>query len=166
MVETSGAGFATDEKQIEKWKVKRLIRTLDEAKGNGTSFVSLFIPPKESVMKINQMLGNEFAGAENIKSRQTRQSVQTAITSTKERLKLYKNTPENGLYIFCGVILMEDGKTEKKIMYDASPFRPINIFKYACQNSFHTDPLHSLLEDDEKFGFIIMDGMGTLFGTL
>lgn len=61
---------------------------------------------------------------------------------------------------------MEDGKTEKKIMYDASPFRAINLFTYKCQNTFHTEPLHSLLEDDEKFGFIIMDGNGTLFGTL
>jgi hypothetical protein len=31
MVETSN--FATDEKQIEKWKVKRLIKSLDEASG-------------------------------------------------------------------------------------------------------------------------------------
>lgn len=92
--------------------------------------------------------------------------MQTAITSTKEKLKLYKNTPENGLYIFCGVILMEDGKTEKKIIYNNEPFRPINLFTYKCQNTFHTEPLHSLLEDDEKFGFIIMDGNGTLFGTL
>jgi len=61
---------------------------------------------------------------------------------------------------------MEDGKTEKKIMYDASPFRAINLFTYKCQNTFHTEPLHTLLEDDEKFGFIIMDGNGTLFGTL
>ena len=36
MVDTAAQqkeGFATDEKQIEKWKVKRLIRHLDEAKG-------------------------------------------------------------------------------------------------------------------------------------
>lgn len=62
--------------------------------------------------------------------------------------------------------MMEDGKSEKKIMIDIEPFKPINIFQYKCQNSFHTDPLHSLLEDDEKFGFIIMDGNGVLFGTL
>jgi peptide chain release factor subunit 1 len=52
--------------------------------------------------------------------------VLAAITSTKERLKLYKSTPTNGLVIFCGVILMDDGKTEKKIMYDFEPFKPIN----------------------------------------
>ena len=61
---------------------------------------------------------------------------------------------------------MDDGKTEKKIMFDKSTFRPINHFAYKCQPSFYTDPLHDLLEDDDKFGFIIMDGNGTLFGTL
>jgi len=51
---------------------------------NGTSFVSLYIPAKEKLEKINQMLTQELAGAESIKSRQTRQSVIQAITSTKE----------------------------------------------------------------------------------
>ena len=51
---------------------------------NGTSFVSLYIPPKETITKVSQMLGQELAGADNIKSRQTRQSVQSAITSCKE----------------------------------------------------------------------------------
>jgi len=37
---------------------------------------------------------------------------------------------------------------------------------YLCDNKFHTEALQELLESDEKFGFIIMDGNGTLFGTL
>lgn len=71
-------------------------------------------------------LVQELSQANNIKSRQTKQSVITAITSTSAKLKLYKDTPKNGLVIFCGVILMDDGKTEKKINYDFQPFRPIN----------------------------------------
>ncbi len=35
-----------------------------------------------------------------------------------------------------------------------------------CDNKFHTEALNELLESDDKFGFIIMDGNGTLFGTL
>ncbi|KAL8509502.1 hypothetical protein ACS0TY_016643 [Phlomoides rotata] len=31
---------------------------------------------------------------------------------------------------------------------------------------FHTEPLNELLESDDSFGFIVMDGNGTLFGTL
>ncbi len=61
---------------------------------------------------------------------------------------------------------MEDGKTEKKIKIDLTPFRPINVFAYKCQNSFYTEPLLSLLEDDDKFGFIIIDGNGVLYATL
>lgn len=81
-------------------------------------------------------------------------------------LKLYKQTPTNGLVIYCGIIMMEDGKTEKKVTFDFEPFVPINQSLYFCDNSFHTDPLRVLLEDDEKFGFVVVDGNGALFGTL
>lgn len=156
----------TDEIHIEQWKIKRLIKKLQSARGNGTSFVSLYIPAGDPLNKHMQLLTQELSGAENIKSRQTRQSVITAITSAREKLKLYKNIPTNGLVIFCGVILKEDGHTEKKIKHAFEPFRPINVFCYRCQNSFETEPLLSLLEDDDKFGFIIIDGNGVLFATL
>ena len=61
---------------------------------------------------------------------------------------------------------MEDGKTEKKVTYDFEPFRPQNVFTYKCQNRFYTEPLEALLEDDEKFGFIIIDGNGVTYATL
>jgi peptide chain release factor subunit 1 len=93
-------------------------------------------------------------------------SVQDAITSTREKLKLYKVTPTNGLIIFCGIILMEDNKTEKKITLDIEPFKPAQNFVYRCENKFHSNCLQYLLEDDEKFGFIIVDGGGALFATL
>jgi len=59
---------------------------------------------------------------------------------------------------------MEDGKTEKKVTYDFEPFKPINQSNYSCQNKFDTAPLGVLLEDDQKFGFIVVDGNGALFG--
>lgn len=49
---------------------------------------------------------------------------------------------------------------------DFEPFKPINASLYLCDNKFHTEALNELLESDDKFGFIIMDGNGTLFGTL
>ena len=51
---------------------------------NGTSFVSLYIPAKDQLNKVMGHLNQELAGAENIKSRQTRQSVISAITSVRE----------------------------------------------------------------------------------
>jgi len=37
---------------------------------------------------------------------------------------------------------------------------------YLCDNKFHVEALKELLTSDDKFGFIVMDGNGTLFGTL
>jgi len=81
-------------------------------------------------------------------------------------LKLYKNTPNNGLILFVGVIMLEDGKSEKKLVIDMEPFIPQVQFVYKCQNRFHTEPLEAFLKDDERFGFIIVDGNGVLYATL
>merc|ERR1712050_432120 len=37
---------------------------------------------------------------------------------------------------------------------------------YLCDNKFHTEGLAKLLESDDKFGFIVMDGNGSLYGTV
>ncbi|VDI73794.1 peptide chain release factor subunit 1 [Mytilus galloprovincialis] len=73
--------------------------------------------------------------------------------------------PTNGLVIYCGTIVTDEGK-EKKVNIDFEPFRPINTSLYLCDNKFHTEALTALLADDNKFGFIVMDGNGALFGTL
>lgn len=108
----------------------------------------------------------EHSAASSIKSRITRQSVQSAITSTQQKLKLYKNIPTNGLILFCGEIEAEEGKGAKKITIDLEPFKPITATAYKCQPRFHTEPLEALLEDDERFGFVIIDGNGILLATL
>merc|ERR1711981_1287306 len=153
------------EKNIEQYKIRRLIKSLEAARGNGTSMISLILPPKDDVARANKMLGDEFGTAQNIKSRVNRLSVLSAIKSTQERLKLYHRVPPNGLVVYCGTIITEDNK-EKKVTIDFEPFKPINTSLYLCDNKFHTEALQALLQSDDKFGFIIMDGNGTLFGTL
>jgi peptide subunit release factor 1 (eRF1) len=71
----TAAEFYSDEKHIEMWKIKRLIKKLINTKGNGASFVSLYMPPKDNLNKINQKLTEEHSAAASIKSRVTRQSV-------------------------------------------------------------------------------------------
>jgi len=153
------------EKNIEIWKVKKLIKRLEAARGNGTSMISLIIPPKDQISRAAKMLQEEYGTASNIKSRVNRLSVLSAITSTQQRLKLYSKVPPNGLVVYCGEIITQEGK-ERKINIDFEPFKPINTSLYLCDNKFHTEALSELLESDQKFGFIIMDGSGTLFGTL
>ncbi|XP_028780144.1 eukaryotic peptide chain release factor subunit 1-3 isoform X2 [Neltuma alba] len=153
------------DKNIEIWKIKKLIKALEAARGNGTSMISLIMPPRDQISRVTKMLGDEFGTASNIKSRVNRQSVLGAITSAQQRLKLYNKVPPNGLVLYTGTVVTEDGK-EKKVTIDFEPFRPINASLYLCDNKFHTEALNELLESDDKFGFIVMDGNGTLFGTL
>ncbi|GLT51193.1 hypothetical protein SLA2020_490920 [Shorea laevis] len=154
-----------NDKNIEIWKIKKLIKALEAARGNGTSMIYLIIPPQDQISRVTKVLGDEFGTASNIKSRVSRQSVLGAITSAQQRLKLYGKVPPNGLVLYTGTSITENGK-EKKITIDFEPFRPINASLYLCDNKFHTEALNELLESDEKFGLIVMDGNGSLLGTL
>ncbi|KAL7613836.1 hypothetical protein Lser_V15G05123 [Lactuca serriola] len=151
--------------KVEIWKIKKLIKALEAARGNGTSMISLIMPPCDQISRVTKMLGDEFGTASNIKSRVNRQSVLGAITSAQQRLKLYNKIPPNGLVLYTGTIVTSDEK-EKKVTFDFEPFKPINSSLYLCDNKFHTEALKQLLESDDKFGFIIIDGNGTLFGTV
>mmetsp|Transcript_12188 Transcript_12188/g.20832 ORF Transcript_12188/g.20832 Transcript_12188/m.20832 type:complete len:426 (+) Transcript_12188:21-1298(+) len=154
-----------EDSSIEQWKIKRLIKSLEAARGNGTSMISLIIPPKDQISRVSKMLGDEYGTASNIKSRVNRLSVLGAITSTQQKLKLYSKVPPNGLVVYCGSIITDEGK-EKKVNIDFEPFKPINTSLYLCDNKFHTEAMSELLESDSKFGFVVMDGNGTLLGTL
>ena len=97
-------------RQVEMFKVKKLIKNLTAARGAGTSMISLVIPPKDVVSRVVKMLADEYGTASNIKSRVNRLSVLGAITSTQQRLKLYANIPPNGLVCYCGTIVTDEGK--------------------------------------------------------
>ncbi|KAK7822394.1 eukaryotic peptide chain release factor subunit 1-1 [Quercus suber] len=161
---TMADGLEAD-KYIEIWKFKKLIKDLEAARGNGTSMISLIMPPRDQIYRVTKMLGDEFSTALNIKSRVNKQSVLGAIKSAQQKLKLYNEVPPNGLVLYTRMIVTEDAK-EKKVTIDFEPFRPINASLYLCDYKFHTEVLNELLESDDKFGFIVMDGNGTLIGTL
>merc|ERR1712070_930585 len=57
---------------IEIWKIKKLIKSLEAARGNGTSMISLILPPKDQISRAAKMLADEFGTASNIKSRVNR----------------------------------------------------------------------------------------------
>jgi peptide chain release factor subunit 1 len=114
---------------------------------------------------MTKKLTEELGTASCIKSRENRHSVTSALTSILARLKLYKNVPPNGLAIFSGEVFDEELNREKKILIDLEPLKPVTVSVYLCDNRFHTDILAKTLNIGERrFGFIIVDGKGTLFG--
>ncbi len=150
---------------VELWKMKKIIKMLSNARGNGTSMISLIMPPDKSLPMVNSMLTTEYGTATNIKSRVNRLSVLAAISSAQHKLKTFKTIPKNGVAIYCGIMMMDDGK-EKKVSFAIEPFKPLTRFTYLCDSKFHTEALEESIISDEKYGFIVMDGHGALYGSL
>ncbi|CAH2052394.1 unnamed protein product, partial [Iphiclides podalirius] len=89
---------------VKIWKIKKLIKSLEMVRGNGTSMISLIIPPKDQISRISKMLAGEFGTTSNIKSTDVvapstdnllRLSVLGAIASVHHRLKLYTKGRNN-----------------------------------------------------------------------
>lgn len=80
-----------------------------------------------------------------------------AIESAIQRLKLFKDSGENGLVIFSGAIPQNGEGTEKIEVYHIHPPEPINFFLYRCDSKFYLEPLKELLKERETYGVIAMD---------
>ena len=87
---------------VKKYKITKMLNDLSKISGHGTELVTVYIPPRRPIYDIISQLRNEAGTATNIKSDLTRTHVQDALSKTMEQLKLYKETPDNGLVIFCG----------------------------------------------------------------
>lgn len=153
-----------DDQNIKMWQTKKLIKHLESLRGSGTSMISIIIQPDEQLPRICKMLTEEYGTASNIKNRVNRQSVLDAITKSQVHLKGLKTVPPNGLVLYCGTVQTDKGDKEMKVVFE--PPKKINTSLYMCDSHFHTEDLAYLFESDDKFGFIIMDGNGALFGTL
>ena len=51
-------GQETD-KNIEIWKIKKLIKALEHARGNGTGMISRIMPPRDQISRVAKRLGDE-----------------------------------------------------------------------------------------------------------
>lgn len=152
---------------LEQFKLRRLIKKLESINGDGTSLITLVIPAKKRVSDFSQMITDEIGKADNIKDRVNRQSVQMALTSVKEKLRNYMNkTLANGLVVYCGNGTMVGHKDAKKYMIAFEPYKEVNTKAYKCGDKFEVEFLRSMLEANEKYGFVIVDGSGALFGVL
>lgn len=74
-----------------------------------------------------------------------------------QRLSCYNVLPPNGLCLFCGFVTDGNGK-EKKILIDFEPPKALKSSLYLCDRKFHVESIQSMIETNEKFGFIIISG--------
>ena len=152
---------------VKKYKITKMLNELSKISGHGTELVTVYIPPRRPIHDILSQLRNEAGTATNIKSDLTRTHVQDALSKTMEQLKLYKETPENGLVIFCGAIPTGKGiGTEKIEIYPIIPPKPVQINLYRCDDHFWIDHIKEMLKDEKVIGIISIDTQETGLGIL
>ena len=100
-----------------------MVKELDSYRGRHTELVSVYIPAGYSISDVINQLIQEKSTASNIKSKATRKNVLTALEKIIQHLRLFKQTPENGLVTFCGNVSEVEGKEDIKIWSFESPVR-------------------------------------------
>jgi peptide chain release factor subunit 1 len=154
---------------VGRYKLNRMLKDLAGITGHGTELVTVYIPPRRPIFEVIAQLRNEAGTASNIKSDLTRTHVQDALSRTIEHLKLFKETPENGMAIFCGAIPNSKGIGNERIeLFSVDPPKPIQINLYRCDDHFWTDHIRDMLKDDRIIGLLAIDtqeaGLGIVSG--
>lgn len=153
---------------VRLYKIRKAISELSNKEGRGTELVSLYIPPRKPMHEVIAYLRDEWGTAGNIKSDTTRNHVQDALTKTMQRLKLYKETPENGLVIFSGALPTNGPGSEVVRLNEIVPPKPISTFLYMCDDHFHLEQLRDMLREEKVYGILSIDsteaGLGILRG--
>lgn len=149
----------------QKYVFKRTIELLGKYRGMGTELVTLYIPPTRQLSDANAMLRDELGQASNIKSKQTGNAVQSALTSILARLKTYKQTPPNGLAVFVGNVVVGNNKTEQ-VAHVIEPPAPVATYQYRCDSSFNIEPLREMMAHEDTYGLLIVDRKECSIGLL
>ncbi|MGA3020847.1 MAG: peptide chain release factor 1, partial [Candidatus Micrarchaeales archaeon] len=110
----------------KEYTLLKEIKRLKSVKGSGTQLVSVYIPAGYQLAEEIARLKNEYSTSSNIKSKQTRTNVLGAIDKILQYLKLYRETPENGLAVFAGNVSNDPSKTEIEL-FSMEPPEPLKV---------------------------------------
>lgn len=153
---------------LHKHNLKKLVRNLEKIRGRHTELVSVYIPSGYDLNKILTHLSQEQGTASNIKDKNTRTRVIDSLEKMIRHLRIYNETPENGLAVFAGNSAERDDKLDINV-WSIEPPKEINTRLYKCDQIFHTGILKDMLEHKEVYGLIIIDrteaSIGLLRGT-
>ncbi len=149
----------------QEYVLKRQLEEIKESKGRHTELISLYIPPSKQVSDVTSYLRNELSESQNIKSKQTRKNVLSAIESIMSRLKNFKNIPENGLVFFVGHKSVGADQTEM-VAHVIEPPMPVVTFLYRCDSQFYVEPIEAMLTEKEIYGLLLIDRRECTVGIL
>jgi peptide chain release factor subunit 1 len=146
-------------------QLKALIEELGKIRGRHTELVTVYVPAGFNLAKVVEQIRSEQGTAQNIKSKQVRKNVVGALEKILQHLKLYKQTPGNGLAIFSGNVSDREGVTDLEL-WAVEPPEPIRSRLYWCGQNFILDPLKEMVREREIYGLIVLDKSDATIGIL
>ena len=149
----------------KRYEFKKTLEKLELQQGDGTELITLYIPPEKQIYEVTNQLKDEFGQCANIKSKQTRTNVQSAISSILARLKYYKRPPEHGMAVFCGTVQLYGDRTDLQCTIIEPP-EPLNLSMYRCSSKFELEPLRQMLEEKFVYGLLVLDRREAYWGFL
>lgn len=148
-----------------EYTIRRELKRLASIRGSGTELISVYIPPDFAIADEMGKLKEESSQAGNIKSKSTRQNVQGALDKIIQFLRLYKRVPANGLAIFAGNVSNMQSNPQIEL-FKIEPLSPIRSNMYRCDSSFMLEPLQAMMEANDLYLVLLMDGKEATTGIL
>jgi len=149
----------------QKAELRDFLEKLKAVKGRHTELVTVYMPAGSDKNTVANQIEAEKSTATNIKSKSTRKNVVDALEMIGRELKLYKQTPKNGLAIFAGNTSDTEGQPNLQI-FTIEPIQPIKTRLYRCDQEFVLEPLEKMLQADEIYGLLVMDRKEATIGLL
>ncbi len=146
-------------------RLKDLISELGMIRGRHTELITVYVPAGFNLNKVAEQIRNEQSTAQNIKSKSVRKNVLGALEKILQHMKLYKQTPANGLVIFCGNVSEKEGVADIEL-WSIEPQEPIKQRLYRCDQTFVLNPLKDIIREKEVYGLIVMDKSDAEIGVL
>jgi len=147
------------------YSIMKEIKRLRSIRGSGTELISVYIPAGFQINEEISKLREEYSQSSNIKSKSTRTNVLGAIDKIIQYLRLYKTTPKNGLVVFAGNVSENQSRTDIEL-FSIEPPSPLNVNIYRCDSTFMLEPLEMILDNQESYCLVVMDGREATIGML
>ena len=149
----------------KEYEVLREIKRLRSVRGSGTELISVYIPAGYQLSDETSKLRQEHSQSGNIKSKSTRTNVQSALDKILQYLKLYRETPKNGIAVFAGNISKDQSKVNIEL-FSMEPPVPLKVNIYRCDSTFLLDPIAEMIEAKDTYAMLVMDGREATVATL
>jgi len=155
----------SESSEKSEYRIKKLVKELEKIKGRHTELVSVYIPSGYSITDIINQLKEEQGTADNIKSKTTRKNVTTALEKIIQHLRIFKQTPPNGMIVFSGNVSETEGKEDFEL-WSFEPPGKLNTKIYWCDQTFVLDPLKEMVREKDVYGLIVLDARDANVGLL